>query len=91
MGSSLDGKHSTTRFTAKVAWYRPCMRWSRGGASGRCVGEGKIWVVGWVCRRGFFRRVFVKCVFLGYFYGIFLGQVNGCELGSPYGVFLEIF
>ena len=35
--------------------------------------------------------VFVKGVFLGYFGGVFLVRMNGCELGSPDGFFVENF
>ena len=37
---------------------------------------------GWVCVNIFYGCIFVKGVLLGYFDRIFLGQVNGCELGS---------
>ena len=46
----------------KVAWYIPCMIWSRGGVSGRSVGGGKVWVVGWLCERVFYGYFGVKCV-----------------------------
>ena len=44
------------------------------------------WYVG--CAEGGSVVFFVKGVFLGYFYGIFLGKVNGCELRSSVGVLL---
>ena len=46
---------------------------------------------GWVCGRVFYGCISVKCVLLGYFDGIFLGQVNGYELSSSYLVSLEKF
>ena len=39
LGSSLYGEYSVTRAAAKVAWYSPCVRRSRDGASARIVGE----------------------------------------------------
>ena len=88
MGSSLDDKYSVTCVAAKAAWYIPYMIWSRGGASGRIIGGGgnmggKLGV--W---KGVLWVFFVNGVLLGYFDGIFLGWVNGCELESSYGVFL---
>ena len=80
-----------TPVAAKVAWYSPYMRWSIVGDSGSSVGEGKIWVVGWVCGRVFCGYVFVKGVLLGYLDGIFLGLINGCELRTPNGVSLGDF
>ena len=44
-----------------------------------------------LCGRVLFGYNFVKDVLLGYFDGLFLGQVNGCELGSSDGVFLGNF
>ena len=38
MGSSLDDEYSVTRVTTEVAWYSPCVRWVRGGASGSIDG-----------------------------------------------------
>ena len=46
------------------------------------------WVVGWVCGRGLCGYDFVKGVLLGYLDGIFLEQVNGCELGASDGFLL---
>ena len=82
MGSILDGGYSVVCVAIKVAWYSPCVIWSRGGTSGRSDGGCKGWVVGWVCGRGFCGCGFVKGVLLGYLDGIFLGRVNGCELGA---------
>ena len=59
MGSSLDGECSVIRVASNVAWYIPCVRWSRGGVSARSDGERIFWVVGWVCGRGFFECDFV--------------------------------
>ena len=42
-----------------------------GGASGRSVGEGNGWFVGWVFRRGLYGYSFVKGVLLGYLDGFF--------------------
>ena len=91
VGFSIDDKYSVIRVAMKVAWYIPCLRWIKSGAIVRVVGGGKILVVGWVCRRGLCGCIFVKGVFLGYFVGIFLGRVNGCELWSSDGVFLRNF
>ena len=49
----------------KAAWYIPCVRWSRGGASGRSDGGRLIWVVGWVRGRGCVGIEFEKGVWLG--------------------------
>ena len=81
MRYSLDYEYSVTCVADKVAWYSPCMGWSRVGSSGRSFGGIKIWVVGWVCGRVFCGCVFVKGALLRYFDRILLGQVNGCELG----------
>ena len=62
------------------------MRYGRGGASLRSVCGGKIWVVGWVCGRGFCVCYFE--VFLRYFYGNILGWVNGFDLRLSDGVYL---
>ena len=53
MRSSLDDEYSVTCVATKVAWYIPCVIWSRGGASGRSDGGRLEWVVGWVYGRGF--------------------------------------
>ena len=58
MVSSLDDKYSVTRVATEVAWYNPCVMWSRGGASGRSDGGILEWVVGWVCGRGFVKFEF---------------------------------
>ena len=52
MGSSLDDEYSVTRVATKVTCYNPCVRWSRGGVSGRSDIGCKGWVVGWVYGRG---------------------------------------
>ena len=44
-----------------------------------------------MCGNGFYGFIFVKGVLLGYFDGIFLGQVNGYALSSSYLVSLEKF
>ena len=49
--------------------------------SGRSVDGCKVWVVGWVCGRGFCGYGFVEGVLLRYLDGVFLRRVNGCELG----------
>ena len=49
VGSSLDDEYSVTRVATKVAWYIPCVMWSRVGESGRSYGGRLEWVVGWVC------------------------------------------
>ena len=41
MGSSLDDEYSVTYVAAKLAWYSPCIRWSKDWVSGRSRGEGK--------------------------------------------------
>ena len=55
--------------------------------------EGFYWIdkmgIGWVCGGGISGWTF-ETYFLGYFYRIFLGQVNGCELRSPYRFFWGI-
>ena len=66
-----------TCVATNLDWYIPCMRWIRGGISGRIFGSGKILGVGWVCGRGFYGCIFVKGVLLGYFGGIFLGRLMG--------------
>ena len=38
LGSSLDYEYSVTHVAAKETCYSPCVRWSRGGASGNSVG-----------------------------------------------------
>ena len=49
----LDDEYSVTCVVTEVAWYSPCVMWSRGGASGS-IGGGRLeWVGGWVCGRGF--------------------------------------
>ena len=53
VGYSLDDKYSVTCVATEVAWYSPCVMWSRGGASGRSDGGRLEWVVGWVSGRGF--------------------------------------
>ena len=53
VGSSLDDKYSVTCVATKVAWYIPCVIWSRGRASGRSDGGILEWVVCWLCGRGF--------------------------------------
>ena len=58
MGSSLDNNYSVTRVATEVAWYSPCVMWSRVGASGRSNGGRLEWVVGCVCGRGFVGIVF---------------------------------
>ena len=35
---SLEYEYSVTSVAAKVAWYIPCVRWSRGGMSARSDG-----------------------------------------------------
>ena len=81
MGSRFNDEYSVTPVVAKVAWYSLCMRCSRSVESGRIVGGGKGLVVVWVCGRGFCGCGFLKGVLLGYWDGIFLGWVNGCEFG----------
>ena len=53
MGSSLDDEYSVTHVATEVAWYSPCVMWSRGGANGTNDGGRLEWVVCWVCGRGF--------------------------------------
>ena len=36
--SSLDEEYSVTCVATKVVWYIPCVRWIRGGDSGRSYG-----------------------------------------------------
>ena len=79
------------RGATKVAWYSPCISWSSDGVIGRSVGGGKLWLVGWLCGRGFCGFIFVKGVLLGYLDRILLGRVNGCELGASDGVLLGNF
>ena len=62
MVSSLDDEYSVTRVAAKVDWYIPCVRCSRGGASGRIFGGRTGWVVVCGCVMGLYMCVFVKCV-----------------------------
>ena len=38
MKYSLDNEYSVTRVATKVAWYIPCMIWSRDVTSERSVG-----------------------------------------------------
>ena len=54
MRSSLDDEYSVTCVATKVAWYIPCVIWSRGGASVRSDGGCKVWVIGWMYGRGFY-------------------------------------
>ena len=53
MGSILDEKYSVTHVASNAAWYIPCVRCSRCGASAGSVGQRIGWVVGWVFERGF--------------------------------------
>ena len=80
--SRLYDKYNMTCVATKVAWYIPCVRLSRGWASGRIASGCKGWVVGWVCGRGLCEYGFLKDTLLGYLDGKFLGQVNGCGLGK---------
>ena len=91
MVSNLYGEYSVTHAAAKVAWYSPYMRWSRGGVSVRSVGGDKGWVIGLGCGRGFSGYGFLKDVLLGYCGGSFMGQVNGWELGHHMDFPWEIF
>ena len=43
------------------------MIWSKGGENRRSVVGGKIWVVGWLCGRGFYGYVFCKRYVAGVF------------------------
>ena len=54
MGSILEDEYSVTYVAAHAAWYRLCVRWSRGGAIARSDGGRIFWVLGWVYGRGFF-------------------------------------
>ena len=90
LGCIIDDEYSVTRVSAKVAWYIPYMKWSRGGTSRKSVGWGQGWVLSWECGRGFYGCDFFKGVFLGNLFGIFLGQVNGCKLGSSNGFSLGV-
>ena len=91
MGSSLEDEYSGTCVADKVDCYITYMIWIRCEESRRSVGGGKILMEGWGCGRGFSWCVFVKCVLLGYFFGIFLGRANRSELGRSDGVFLGKF
>ena len=72
MVSILDEDCSVNWVATQVAWYSPCVIWSKVGASGRSDDGILEWVVGWVCGRGFFRSEFRKVVYLGYCDGILL-------------------
>ena len=65
MGSIFDGKYSVTRVSTEVAWYSPCVLWSRGGSSGsRNCGVLEL-VVSQVCGRGFVGIEFLNGLALG--------------------------
>ena len=53
MLSSLDDEYSVTHVATEVASNILFVMWVRGGASGRSDGGRLVWVVGWVCGRGF--------------------------------------
>ena len=72
--SSLGYDYSVTCVASNAAWYNPNVRWSRGGSSARSDGGRMLWVVGWVCGRGFFGCEFVNNMQLGSCDGFFLGR-----------------
>ena len=74
MGSSIDDEYIVTCVAAIAAWYSPYVRWSRGGVSARSDGGIILWVVGWVCGRGFGGCGCLNDVQLGYFDRILLGR-----------------
>ena len=53
VGSRLDDEYSVTCAATEVAWYSPCVMWSRDGSSGRINGGNLEWLVSWVYGRGF--------------------------------------
>ena len=74
MVSILEYEYSVTHVAAKADWYSPYVRWSRGGVSARSDGGIILWVVGWVCGRGFGGCGCLNDVQLGYFDRILLGR-----------------
>ena len=53
VGFILDNEYGVARVATEVAWYSPCVMWSRGGASGRSDGRILEWSVEWLWGRGF--------------------------------------
>ena len=90
MGSSHDDEYSVTYVATMLSWYIPCVIFNRGGFSERVYGGCKMWVLAWVCGKGFCGYGFVKGVLLGYLDGIFLGRLKGCEIMVSDGVSWEI-
>ena len=74
MGSSLEDEYSVTCVAAKAGWYSPCVRRIGGGASAKSDGGIILWMVGWVCGKGFVGCEFVNGVQMRYCYGILIGQ-----------------
>ena len=88
MVSILDEDCSVNWVATQVAWYSPCVIWSKVGASGRSDDGILEWVVGSACGKGVLWDGVLKRSGTGVTGWIFALAVNGCVLGTVHGCFL---